>query len=107
MLFPLSLCSGLAVPTPMSPHLLSGPSNDTEHFFWREFKGINEIMTTKHSDFSNKWCFGTGFTARAWTFLNLQGHVMQKAIHSLAQTERFQGWEELGELKYECVRVGF
>lgn len=34
-------------------------------------------------------------------FLILQGHVMQKSIHALVQTEKFQEWEELGELKYE------
>lgn len=50
----------------MSPHLLNGSSNDTEHFFQREFKGINEIMTTKYGDFSNKWWLWIGSTARAW-----------------------------------------
>lgn len=50
---------------PMPPHLLNGPRNDTKHFFQREFKDINEIMTTKYGDFSNKWWLWIGSTARA------------------------------------------
>lgn len=49
----------------MSPHFLNGLSNDTEHFFQREFNDINEIMTTKYGSFSNKWWLLIGSTARA------------------------------------------
>lgn len=85
----------------MSPHFLNGLSNDTEHFFQREFNDINEIMTTKYGSFSNKWWLLIGSTARANKKKSLQGHVMQKYIHSLVQTKRFQEWEELREWKYE------
>lgn len=59
-----------------------------EHFFQREFKGINEIMTTKYGDFSNKWWLWIGSTARAWISFKPSG-ICHAEIYPLS----FSNWK--------------
>lgn len=40
------------------------------------------MMATKYGDFGNKWWLDRAHCMGTSVFLNLQGHVMKKSIHS-------------------------